>query len=176
MTAPEYNPPGSSYPPGQQQQGPYGPPQGQGQYGGPPPGQPGQPGQYGGPPQGQYGGGMPPEPPKKSFKTRRIVALVILLAVVIVVVVFALKAAKSNPDAAKIGDCVSKGAAEDIKVVNCTSPNAAYKVVGKVEHKTQVDFDLSSATICKPYPTAQSAFWKGKVGEAGYVLCLAPAK
>ncbi len=172
MTAPEYNPPpqNAPYPPG-----PGGP---QGQPGGPqygmPPGPP--QGQYGGmppgPPQGQYG--MPPAPPQKNLKKRRIISLTILAILVIVGIVFGIKAAKSNPDAAKPGDCVSRGSAEDIKVVDCAGTKAAYKVVGKVEDKTQVQFDLSTASICKPFTGAKSAFWKGKVGEAGYVLCLAP--
>jgi hypothetical protein len=60
--------------------------------------------------------------------------------------------------------------------VKCTDAKAAYKVVGKVTNQSQVAFNISSARICKPYPGATSAFWKGKVGKSGYVLCLGPVK
>jgi hypothetical protein len=110
--------------------------------------------------------------PQKSMKRRRVVALVVLVIVVAGIGILAYQSAKTSPDAAGVGDCVSKGSAEDIKVVNCTSASAAYKVLGKVENKTQVDFDLSSKSICSPFTGAQSAFWKGEVGKPGYVLCL----
>lgn len=113
-------------------------------------------------------------PPQKNMRRRRVVALVVLVIVVGGISLLAWQAAKSSPDAAGVGDCVSKGSAEDIKVVNCTSASAAYKVLGKVEHKTQADFELSSKTICAPFAGAQNAFWKGEIGKPGYVLCLGP--
>lgn len=122
--------------------------------------------------------GAQPVMPQKSMKKRRTVALVFLLVLVAVIGFFGYKASKSNPDSAAVGDCVSKGSgsAEDVKKVDCTAATAAYKVVGKVEHKTQVDFNVSSQSICGPFAGAKSAFWKGEVGKAGYVLCLAPTK
>jgi hypothetical protein len=181
VTGPEYTPPRPPGPPyagpPQQAAGPYaGPPQ---QAGGPYPAA----GPYPAGPQypsgpGQPGGAYPPAPPAppKKHAGRRVAAGIFLLVIVVVVVVVAVKARQGNPDSAVVGDCIHHGSGDNVKVVDCKDASAAYKVVGKVENKTQPQFDLSSGTICKPFPGAQSAFWKGKVGSTGYVLCLAPIK
>jgi hypothetical protein len=156
------------------------------QYGAPPQ-------QYGGPQQPQYGApqqygppqqhatpppayGPPAQPPKRGMARRRIIALVVLVVVLGGIGIASYSSSKSSPDAAKVGDCVSKTGDNSVKKVDCGDTSAAYKVVGKVEHKTQVDLSLNSATICKPFPTAQSAYWRGEVGKEGYILCLAPMK
>jgi hypothetical protein len=95
---------------------------------------------------------------------------------VLVIVIAALASSRSNPDSAAVNDCVTKPNNDSIKVVDCGSGDAALKVAGKVENKTQVDVSLHSADICKPFPTATNAYWKGKIGKPGYVLCLAPLK
>lgn len=118
--------------------------------------------------------GYPPAPPqqKKKFPVRIVVGLVI--AAVVIVIVLVLR--QSDPDSAKVGDCMAGSSAENLKVVKCTDAKAQYKVVGKVENKSQTDFSINSAGICKAYPTAESAFWKGERGGKGYVLCLGPNK
>jgi hypothetical protein len=156
---------------GQQQ---YGAPQ---QYGGPQ--QYGAPQQYGPPtqpgtPPPAYG--PPAQPPKRNMGRRRIIALVVLVLVLGGIGIAAYSSSKSSPDAAKVGDCVSKTGDNSVKTVSCGDGSATYKVVGKVEHKTQVDLSLNSESICKPFPTAQSAYWRGEVGKEGYILCLAPLK
>jgi hypothetical protein len=170
MTNPE---PGPPIPPPHVPQHPAGPPlQGQ-PYGAQPYG--GQP--YSGQPYGQPAGPppLPPNPrPKKSIG-RRIVLGVIALGLVIIGVL-AWKAAQHSPDAAKVGDCVSRVGTNDIKIVSCTDSTAAFKVVGKVNNQTEAAFQISTGSICKPFPAAKSAFWKGKVGSTGYVLCLGPVK
>lgn len=155
----------------------YGGPQ---QYGAPPqPAQYGAPQQYGPPP--QQGApppayGPPVQPPKSNMGRRRIIALVVLVLVLGGIGIAAYSSSKSSPDAAKVGDCVSKTGDNSVKKVGCGDSSATYKVVGKVDHKTQVDLSLNSASICKPFPTAQSAYWRGEVGKEGYILCLAPLK
>jgi hypothetical protein len=119
---------------------------------------------------------MAPPAPAGKMRNRRIIALVVLLLVVAGVGIAAWSSSKSSPDAAGVNDCVSKSGSDSVKKVSCSDSSAAYRVVGKVEHKTQVDVSLSSATICKPFPNAQSAYWRGEVGKSGYVLCLAPVK
>ncbi|MEU8120554.1 hypothetical protein AB0C21_17740 [Spirillospora sp. NPDC049024] len=115
---------------------------------------------------------QPPVPPRarKGRAAKRIAGLVFLLAIVGALVLVRI-ATKNAPESAKAGDCVARDG-DSVKVVRCTDSNAAFKVVGKVENKTQVQFSVGSSTICRPFPGATSAFWKGEVGGEGYVLCL----
>ena len=133
-----------------------------------------EPQQYGTVPP-QPGVPVTPPPPQKK-RGRKIVALVVLVVVVIGIIIAALGASGSNTDSAAVNDCVTKPDNDNIKVVDCGSSDAALKVVGKVENKTQAQVSINSAAICKPFPTATNAYWKGKIGEPGYVLCLAPLK
>jgi hypothetical protein len=103
------------------------------------------------------------------------------LGLVVAVVVFGLvgfvaRFATGDPDIAKVGDCMSGTTAENLKVVKCTEAGAQYKIVGKIDDKSQSDFNSNSGSICKPFPSAESAFWKGESGGKGYVLCLSPNK
>jgi hypothetical protein len=123
----------------------------------------------------QPGAAFTPPPPQKK-RGRRVVALVVLAVVVIGIVIAALSAGGSSTDSAAVGDCVTKPNNDNLKVVACGSGDAALKVAGKVENKTQAEVSLNSAAICKAFPTATNAYWKGKIGKPGYVLCLAPLK
>ncbi len=150
-----------------------GPPQG---YPGQPVSQPAQPGY---PVQPNYPGGPgqpPAEPPKKKRRGLRIALQLVIGAVVFVLVGAVIKFATGDPDIANVGDCMSGTSADDLKVVKCTEAGAQYKIVGKVEDKTQSEFNSDSGSICKAFPTAESAFWKGEEGGKGYVLCLGPNK
>jgi hypothetical protein len=161
-----------------------------GQQGGfpPPGGQPGEfppPAQQGGfppPPQGggfpppQGGGFAPPGPAPQPARRGGAGRLIVILVVVVVVIgglitlgVFLNRDAASN---AKVGDCVQQSG-DDVSVVKCDDTNADFKVVGRVEDKTQVEASLSA---CDPFPDAESLYWEGKPGEKGLVLCLAPIK
>jgi hypothetical protein len=140
-------------------------------------GVPGQPPQYGAPAP-QYGAPAP-APSKagsvgKSILTRIIVAVVGLA--VISGIGYGWKVFKGeSPDLAKVGDCMAGTGADNLKVIKCTDAKATYKVVGKVDGKSEVAFN-TDRSICQPFQGADSAFWKGKKGSTGYVLCLAPAK
>lgn len=123
----------------------------------------------------QYGAPVEQSVSRKR-RRRPIIALVVLVLVVAGIGYAAWSAHRSNPDSAKVNDCVSKPKDDAIKVVGCGDGAAAFKVVGKVENKTQVDVSLNSARICKPFAGTTSAYWKGKIGKPGYVLCLAPVK
>jgi hypothetical protein len=168
------NPPQSgpqpSYPGGPGQPGPQ-----QGYPGQQPQGQPTQPG-YPAQPSYPGGPGQPPiEPPKKKRSWLRIVVPIAVIAV-IAVIAFVGKFVTGDPDTAKAGDCMSGTTADNLKVVKCTEAGAQYKVVGKVSEKSQSEFNTNSESICKPFPSAESAFWKGESGGKGYVLCLGPNK
>ncbi|MGI8332466.1 LppU/SCO3897 family protein [Actinomadura scrupuli] len=129
------------------------------------------------PPYGPPAGPLPGAPaarPKNSLAGK--ITLGVIAVALVVIGVLAWKESHSSPDAAKVGDCVARSGANDIKIVSCTDSTAAYKVVGKVENQTEPAFRISTGRICKPFPAAKSAFWKGKVGSTGYVLCLGPVK
>ncbi len=150
-------------------------------YGAPPPGAP-MGGGYGDPNANPYGPPLPP--PKKRGPGRAIgiiVGVVVLLLVVCVGGVFAYNSAKKDPGNAKVGNCLEGDKMDsttaqqvnNIKIVDCGSSTANYKVVGVVPNKTETDFDTDQE-ICKAFPTAQSALWQGNAGESGSVLCLEP--
>lgn len=108
-------------------------------------------------------------------KTVRRISLAVLLFLVAGIMIMVWSTQKNSPDAATTGDCVSRSG-DDLKVVACSDAAATYKVVGRVENKTQVQFSVNSGQICGQFANAKSGYWKGEVGKAGYVLCLAPAK
>jgi hypothetical protein len=128
---------------------------------------------------------VPPNPPLppdqahgKRQSRRKLIALLVLALVTALVVIGVYIGTQqeqaANPDNASVGDCMSKSGTDDVKVVPCGDAKAVYKMVGKVANKSQVDLSLSSADICKPFPAAKAAFWKGEAGKKGYILCLAP--
>lgn len=129
------------------------------QYGAPQPG----PGQYGAPPARQ-----------RNQKGRGWIGITLLVLLVVGIGVGVWFARKGDPDAAAVGDCVSRSGGESVKVVECTDAKATYKIVGKVNNKSQVEFSINSSKICKPFAESKSAYWKGESGGKGYVLCLAP--
>ena len=161
------------------QQGGY-PPPGAQPGGFPPPAQPGgfPPPQQGGFAPTQAGGFPPPGPAPQPVRSgggmrRRIITTVFAL---VVIGGLAAVGAFLNRDAAskaKVGDCVQQQGSNDLKVVKCGDAKADYKVVGRVEDKTQVEASLSA---CDSFPDAESAYWEGESGKKGLVLCLAPIK
>jgi hypothetical protein len=117
--------------------------------------------------------GQPVAPVKTPNPQRRqrIVALV-TVAVILALLGGVLWATRHNPSTAKVGDCMKQTGTDSLEVVKCDDPKAAYKVVGKVADKTQVEAQFSA---CDAYQAqnAESAYWQGKSGKTGYVLCLA---
>jgi hypothetical protein len=142
------------------------------------------PGQPGGEP-AQFGQ-FPTEKPKKSGKAR---LLSILGIIVVIVVGIAIKAGLSSvlsPDkakSAKVGDCVAaqgkvptqegKTTEADAKVVDCTSTDAAYTVVGRIDGETD-----TNSKSCDQYFTDEKAdyFVYSSTSGSGYLLCLQAKK
>jgi hypothetical protein len=168
------------YGPPADQPGHYGPPAPQ--YGGPQPGAP-----YGG--AGEAPGPNPyaPVPPPKK-KTGRVVGIIVGAVVLLLILcvggaVLVFNNAKHDAANAKVGNCLegekldstTAKQVNNIKIVDCNSATANYKVVGVVSGKTEAEFDANDQ-ICKDYPTAESALWQGTQGESGSVLCLEPIK
>ncbi|MFF2073210.1 hypothetical protein ACFVXG_00460 [Kitasatospora sp. NPDC058162] len=73
------------------------------------------------------------------------------------------------------GDCVqqtggTKEGTQDFKVVDCTDSKASYRVLGKLDHRTEPS---DASTSCDPWPATTAAFWEQttRTGD-GYILCL----
>jgi hypothetical protein len=124
--------------------------------------------------QPQHWAPAPTQPRRRKTGSMIVLALVVLGIGALVAVGW--MAGKSSPDKAAVGDCVARDGADSIKIVSCTDSKSAYEVVGKVPDKTQVQFSISSRSICKAFPKAKTAYWKGEAGGKGYVLCLGPVK
>src|SRR5690349_18039629 len=89
-------------------------------------------------------------------KRRQLIALGVLLVVVAGFFGAAWFFSRDNGDRAKVGDCVKPSGSDSVKIVSCTSPDAAYKVVGRLDGKTQVEAELSA---CDGFPGSDAVFW-----------------
>lgn len=81
---------------------------------------------------------------------------------------------------AKVGDCLGGTSAaeldaDNLKIVDCTAGDANFKVVQKIDGKTQAQADADGGSICTD-ATTEFYFWSGEEGKAGTVLCLATNK
>ncbi|MFC5246267.1 LppU/SCO3897 family protein [Streptomyces nigrescens] len=158
--APYGQPQGYAYPP--QPQAPYGQQ--------PPAGYPMAP-----QPQQPYMQGGAPVPPPQPAKRRSVKAILRGIGLVIAVIVFAFFWIVSQDDAenAEAGDCVQKSSSsldDGLKVVDCSSSEAQYKV-SKVHNNT------TDPTLCAE---GESAYTKSvhrrRSGDTRMVLCLTSVK
>ena len=107
---------------------------------------------------------------KKAVRQRVVVA--VMLAIIGAFFAAAWYFTRSNADNAKVGDCVAAPGENSVKIVACDDPTAAFKVVGRVQDKTQSEALIDA---CAPYQSlgADQVYWQGKAGQTGLVLCLA---
>jgi len=124
---------------------------------------PGQPGAY--PPPGTPG--MPPAPgeqPKKSNLPRVILAAAVVVIVVLGIVLYVVNR-KSDPSTAAVGDCVKVNSVStddaDVDKVDCTDPNAVYKVTA-----------TGADTTCDE--NESTYYEEDKDGDTTTTLCLQP--
>jgi hypothetical protein len=90
---------------------------------------------------------------------------------------FVYKQLTGAPEIAKAGDCMAGATAEELKVIACTDPGATLTVAGRIEAKTQKEWEADQeGAMCSAFPNADQSFWEGEEGKDGYVLCLAPKK
>ena len=127
------------------------------------------PGSYPPPPGGVPGGPvpMPPgaQPPKKKNKTRLITAGVVLV-VVIVGIIFAVVNGKSSPANAKVGDCINYASESNVKVVDCSSSDAEYKVVSRVD-------GTADTSACENVADSDVSLYTKGDSSKQYTLCVA---
>ena len=106
------------------------------------------------------------------FKRQSTMGKIRIIGFVLLVVVggpIAYFASQSAPSAANVGDCMSGQSADALKKVECTDASAEWVVVGRLSDMTEAQFDDNS---CAAYPTTEFAYWEGKRGQTGFVLCL----
>jgi hypothetical protein len=184
-----FPPPGGGYDQGYGGQPGYGSQPG---YGAQPGGYDPNAGQYGQQPGGydpnagqQPFGAVPGAPPARRRGPLKIIlaiAGVVLLLCCIGGVVLAVRGGSDifggSPGNAKAGDCLSGKSIDersdrfqeaDLEVVECTETDAKYKVVGRVDNKTQAQ---ATDEVCQPFAEAELIYWQGRAGEEGTVLCL----
>jgi hypothetical protein len=117
-----------------------------------------------------------PTPQPKPGKGRQVIVLavlVVLLALCGGAVWFATRDAATN---AKVGDCMQQTGTNTLKIVKCDSPDAGFKVVGRVEGKEQIESTISISSVCDQWQETTNTYWEGEQGKKGNVLCLAKLK
>ncbi|WP_432988435.1 LppU/SCO3897 family protein [Dactylosporangium sp. CA-233914] len=108
-----------------------------------------------------------PQPAKKGIKVPRLV-----ISLVVLVVLGGIGWYLSRDDAlnAKIGDCMHQTGPNDVSIVKCDSADADFTVLGRVEDKTQSEVDTTG--VCDQWADTTSAYWEGKSGQKGTILCM----
>ncbi|MGH3715814.1 MAG: LppU/SCO3897 family protein [Micromonosporaceae bacterium] len=113
-----------------------------------------------------------PAPPAKPAGKGKLIKVLVGVGIVVAALAVLFFVLKDDPGTAKVGDCIAGTNAEDVTVVDCGSGEAEWKVVGKVDGKTEAEMQ----TACGEFPDAEQAFWQGEKGGKGFVLCMKSAK
>lgn len=111
--------------------------------------------------------GRPMDPGKPLFQRPAMAMLLLPIALIAAIVVIQLTITTASE--AEVGACVvNKGtaASPNVKVVDCASSDAEYKVVGKLD-------DTIDDSKCSQFPGYEAAY-TSEVGSQRYTLCLAP--
>ncbi|HEY8473449.1 MAG TPA: hypothetical protein VIL37_12555 [Natronosporangium sp.] len=126
----------------------------------------------------------PPPVPEAPPKQRRVwpavvITLIAALAVVGIGGYFVLRALAE--DLPQVGDCLTNAAdANDMEVIACDSPDAAWSVIGSDGDWTRGEFDSAGqGEVCASFPETQQALWVTSAAQVqsdtvGELLCLAP--
>lgn len=83
---------------------------------------------------------------------------------------------RDSAENAKVGDCLHEVSANELKIVDCTSADADYSVVGKVGGQASSVASDPNTTVCQAFPDATGLYWWGKSGRKGDVLCFKELK
>jgi len=105
-------------------------------------------------------------------KRRQLIILGVFLFLVAGCFAGAFYFTQSNPDNAKVGDCMKSTGENSLTIVKCDDAAAQYRVVGRVDGKSETEATIDA---CDPYvgQGAVQVYWQGKEGQSGLVLCLA---
>jgi len=139
-----------------------------------PPAQPGQPYQQWGPDQQQQLATPPVPAPAGKSKGKKIAS--IAGAVVIAGGLGAWRLTGGFADDPSVGDCVQMQGETSFDVVDCSSADAQYKIVGKDEKKQTYESFQSDDSVCSGFAEAEAALWIGDaIGAEGTTWCAVPA-
>jgi len=107
------------------------------------------------------------------LSARQKIVNLVTVAVILVILGVVLYLARTNAANAEVGDCLKETGSNSFEQVECGSAEAAFKVVGRVEHKRESE----TSGACDPFQDqgAAQAHWTGRSGRSGTVLCLAEA-
>ncbi len=122
---------------------------------------------------------QPSSQPKRSLRTWfaglsrtgkiRLVTFVIAL----LVAPFAIYMGLDEPNQAEAGDCMVGQSASTLRIVECEDPGAQWKVLARLEGKTQADHTDSA---CREHPDTEVSFFQdGRRFRKGFILCLGAA-
>ena len=128
----------------------------------------------------------PPPAETKKSRGRKLLSIIGVIVAIIVIagLKFGLKSYLNRDETAeaKVGDCIAQlpevaegkeTAANNAKVVECTSTDAAYNVVGRVDGQTEAQ--AQSGDACNQYFKEGDdgyVFYSVEEGGKGYLLCL----
>ena len=118
-------------------------------------------------PEPQLGPGRPMDPGKPLFKRPHIFMLLIPIAIIAAIIIGNLTTTSTSE--ATVGSCVvNKGSDSDpkVKVVDCSSSEAQYRVVGKLDNTTD-------DSRCDQFPGYEASYTK-RDRYTRYTLCLGP--
>jgi hypothetical protein len=109
---------------------------------------------------GSWFGGLSP---KSKYR-------VVLFAIAILAIPFAVYFGLDEPNQAAVGNCMAGQSASDRRIVECGDSSAEWKVLGRLEGKTEADHNDEA---CSAYPeTAASFYQDGRRFSKGFILCL----
>ncbi|MET7402217.1 hypothetical protein ABZS66_52930 [Dactylosporangium sp. NPDC005572] len=77
----------------------------------------------------------------------------------------------NEPVKADAGDCLKGTTADEMEIVDCTSPDAVYTVLGRVEDRSETDAE-SIESVCSQWPEATHDYWRSQKDSKGIVICL----
>ncbi|WP_147456953.1 LppU/SCO3897 family protein [Micromonospora pisi] len=98
----------------------------------------------------------------------------VLLAVAILVAPFAIYLGLDEPSQANVGECMAGQSVNDLRTVECTDPAATWRVLDRLDDKTETDYDNGA---CGAHPdTAASFYQDGRRFRKGFILCLGAVK
>ncbi|MFC7469355.1 hypothetical protein ACFQVA_20240 [Actinomadura keratinilytica] len=158
-----------------QGQNPYGqqPPQGQNPYSQPQQGCPGRVSPRASPAGPVRGSRHARRGPGAAAKNKKNILRVVGLVIALAVIGGGWWASQSDPAAAKAGDCVERGNDDDnnpeLKIVECNSDTAEYKVLAKIEGKF---IGMTAQSKCEDQAEGFKYAYTQTQGSDSFLLCL----